>query len=236
MKKDWVAGFDYRLWLPADDASAEEARFVRRALRLRRGHRVLDAPCGAGRITVHLARAGCDVVGVDRLERFVRRARARFRREGVVGRFSVVDLRELDFEGEFHGVCNWFTSFGYCSDQVNFDILRRLTAALRPGGRLLIDQCNRERILRDFRSVEEREGVRIHNRWDPASQRIVGRWVVKDKGNRSEHASAIRLYTPAQMKRLFERAGLRVERFYGGPDGSVFGRSSRRMIVVGRKG
>ena len=59
----WFETFGRSLWLHgarhADDAA--QARLIRRLLRLRSGHRVLDAPCGRGRIAVHLAKAGCAV-------------------------------------------------------------------------------------------------------------------------------------------------------------------------------
>jgi cyclopropane fatty-acyl-phospholipid synthase-like methyltransferase len=62
---DWFRTLSDDLWLPPDEVGEDEARFIRGALRLRRGQRVLDAPCGAGRIGVHLALAGCDVTGVE---------------------------------------------------------------------------------------------------------------------------------------------------------------------------
>lgn len=52
-------GFDDTLWLTPDNIGTDEATFIKRALRLRKGQRVLDAPCGADRIAVHLAKAGC---------------------------------------------------------------------------------------------------------------------------------------------------------------------------------
>ena len=44
--KNWFETMDDRLWLKPDAVGEEEARFIKQALRLRRGHAVLDAPCG----------------------------------------------------------------------------------------------------------------------------------------------------------------------------------------------
>jgi hypothetical protein len=56
------------------------------------------------------------------------------------------------------------------------------------------------------------------------------------RGGRTEHnRMSMRLYTPGQMKRLFERAGLNVEALYGSQHGEPYTRSSKRLIVVGRK-
>jgi hypothetical protein len=46
---------------------------------------------------------------------------------------------------------------------------------------------------------------------------------------------SIRLYTPAQFRRLFAQAGLQVETMYGDRQGREYHRGSRRIHVVGRK-
>ena len=231
---EWFHTFDDGLWLRPDDVGGAEATFIKKALRLRKGWRVLDAPCGAGRITVHLAKAGCLVTGIDLRPQFIRRARARFRKAGVAGTFRAMDLRELNFENEFHGICNWQGSFGYFSAEENADLVRCYARALRKGGRLLIDQVNREFVLRHFRPKQEAEGVTMCNRWNAAEQRIESTWITT-RGARPRNPLSIRIYTPGQMRRLFERAGLKVTRTYGSFLGERHGRGTTRMIMVGKK-
>jgi len=232
---EWFRTFDESFWLRPDDVGAEEAAFIRKALRLRKGQRVLDAPCGAGRIAVHLAKAGCTVTGVDLTDSFIRRARGRFRREGLRGSFLAMDMRRLDFHEQFHGIYNWLGSFGYFSDAENADLVCRYARALRPRGRLLIDQPNREFLLRHFQPRKAFGDAVSHNRWDAAAERVVSKRVARRAGCRIESVSSIRLYTPSQMRRLFERAGLTVEAMYGHFLGEKYLRSSRRLIVVGQK-
>jgi len=234
-EKRWFETFADELWLRPDDVGEAEAHFIRRALRLRKGRRVLDAPCGAGRIAVHLAKAGLAVTGVDLRPQFLRRARVRFRHEGLPGTFQTLDLRRLDFEEEFDGICNWQGSFGYFSDEENADLVRRYARALRKGGRLLIDQVNREFVLRHFRSSQTSEGVTMDNRWDPSSLRIKSVWVKHAGGPAKKNLVSIRLYTPTEMTALFEDAGLRVTRMYGSFLGDHYRRASNRMIVVGKR-
>ena len=93
-QSEWFVNFAEGLWLKDDDTGKDEARFIKRALHLRKGQFVLDAPCGAGRIAVHLAKAECVVTGVDLQPAFIKRAKARFSREGLKGSFEVMDLRE----------------------------------------------------------------------------------------------------------------------------------------------
>jgi len=233
--RDWTKTFAEDLWLKPDDVGAEEAAFILRALHLRAGQAVLDAPCGAGRIAIHVARHGCAVTGTDLRRSFTNRALARFRHEKRPGRFFAQDLRQMDFHNDFHGAYSWLGSFGYFSDAENLDVMRRYARALRKGGRLLIDQINRESMLRHFAPSRRNGNVTTRARWDAGPQRANSDWVVERNGKREHNRMSIRLYTPAQMRRLFQQAGLVVEAMYGSRNGEPYKRSSKRLIVVGRK-
>lgn len=233
-RHDWFDTLHDDLWLRPDEGGEEEADSLRRMLRVRKGQHLLDAPCGAGRVALPLARHGVKVVGIDLRRTFVDRARRRFLREGVRADLRCLDMRSIDFENEFHAVCNWFNSFGYFSDDENADLVRRFARALRPGGRLLIDQLNRERILRNFRPLDVKHGVRYRSRWDARRERLVGRRVIAGIPA-EESRSSQRLYTRAQMRGLLAAAGLEVESAFGSLNGEPFHRGSDRMIVVARK-
>lgn len=243
--KDWFIHFDDSFWLLRSPMPEEQARFIKRALRLRRGQKVLDVPCGAGRTAVALAKLGLEVTGVDLRPNFVNRARRRFRKEGLAGTFRAMDMRRITFTKEFHAVVNWFGSFGYFSDEENLDVVLRFARALRPGGRVLIDLINREYVLRHFirerrttLMAEGRQGpgtLIVRNRWNPRLQRIDGTWILKRGGKRVRYPMFMRLYTPAQLEALLRRAGLVVEKMYGSMVGGPRSRSSHRLIVVGRK-
>ena len=232
---EWFVNLDDNLWLKPDDSGQEEADFIKRALRLRKGQSVLDAPCGAARVTVHLAEAGCLVTGIDLREPLIRRARKRFRKKGLCGSFKAMDLRKLDSCAEFHAAFNWSGSFGYFSDTENLDVLKRLARALRPGGRLLIDQPNREHILRHFRRTDQRGNVKLATRWCPETQRVETTWTLPSRGRLRSCTSSIRLYALGQFQKLLAQAGLHLDAVYGDLDGSKYRRGSRRMHLVARK-
>ncbi|MHB9025171.1 MAG: SAM-dependent methyltransferase [Armatimonadota bacterium] len=230
---EWIETIDESIWLLPDETGEDDAAFISQALGAQPGDRVLDAPCGAGRIAVHLGKAGCRMTGIDRNPRFLARAQARFAAEGVAGEFLKTDIRKLPFEGAFDAVYNWGGSFGYFSDADNLLTLERLAAALRPGGRLLVDLINREFVLRNFRSELHMEGKTTQTRWE--NQRLVSTWFIADEP-KPAGISSMRAYTPAQTRRLFEKVGLTWETAYGAKDGSLYRRGSRRLIVVVRKG
>jgi SAM-dependent methyltransferase len=126
----------------AADRSDADAEVVARLLGREPGMRVLDVPCGEGRIAGRLAALGCEVVGVDVTELFLELGRERY--PGV--RFVHGDMRELDYEAEFDAVVNWFTSWGYFDSRTNDAVLTAFARALRPGGRLVLELHNPRRL------------------------------------------------------------------------------------------
>ena len=70
-----------------------------RTLALQCGGRVLELGCGTGRISLPLARAGVSLVGLDRSDAMLARARTRLRRARQHSRLCLVrgDVRQLPF-------------------------------------------------------------------------------------------------------------------------------------------
>jgi SAM-dependent methyltransferase len=114
-----------------------EARLV--DAMLPRGSRVLDAGSGTGRIAAYLAGAGHEVVGVDGDPVLVAAAAE----EHSGPHFLVGDLAELDLAGR--GIAEPFDVIVCAGNVMTFlaastrvDVLRRMLAHLRPGGRAAI--------------------------------------------------------------------------------------------------
>lgn len=149
--------YDHFYGAVLEQGSDSQARLIAHLGELHAGADVLDVPCGDGRIAVRLARMGFRVVGVDRSERFI--AKARERPGGDDVRFEVGDMRALRYEDEFDCVVNWFTSFGYFDTSTNRAVLRAFWRALRPGGRLVLEQRNPARLQR---ILEAGDGITAH--------------------------------------------------------------------------
>jgi ubiquinone/menaquinone biosynthesis C-methylase UbiE len=238
MSRNWFEKFDDSFWLlgakGADDRA--QARFIKMALKLRKGQSVLDAPCGRGRIALHLAQSGCRVTAFDRNRKFLATARQRFRRHGLSGRFVLGDLRQLAVSEPYDAIVNWYTSFGYFSDEENRCVLKQFAAALKPGGRLLIELPHREYILRNFEPQVVTPKVRMTNRWNPHTQRLASTWTPTAQFSVAKTSRfSLRMYSVAQLTRLLSSAGLPVESTYGNVQGDPLSRKTRRLIVVGRK-
>ena len=231
---EWFKTMEPDFWLKSGEPGAGDASFVRRALRLRKGQEILDAPCGDGRIAFPLAELGIRVTGVDLQDRFLRRARGRFGRAGLDADFQKADLRALEFVDRFQAVLNLGGSFGYFSEAENLDVLVRYARVLRPKGKLLIDQPNRERILRHFVPERQVGALMTKTEWDAKRKRVVSHRI-RSGSHDARDTSSIRLYTLGEMKHLLEKVGLQVRRTYGGPAEEQYRPSARRLIVVAQK-
>lgn len=233
MQEDWYNAFADEFWLEPDDGS-EDAVFIANALQLKPGSQVLDAPCGNGRIAVHLARAGCSVTGLDSNKKFVRLAREQVALDGNSGVFTCKDLREMNFADSFDAACNWAGSFGYFSDTQNQDLICRYQRSLRSGGLLLVEQANREVLLR---GVSDGKSGRPSGKpiWDKPTNRLHLNLDAKHRHPSNKSRLSIRLYTAGELLNLFKAAGLTVLDMYGSNRGEPYARSSKHLIVLGRK-
>ena len=219
-----------------EDQAPAQTELIKKVLKLRKGQRVLDSPCGVGRITFGLARLGLKMTGVDLTASYVVKARRRAKREGLDIPFHRCDMREIDFDGEFHAVVNWFTSFGYFDDAGNLAAAQAYFRALRPGGRLLIEMSNQSWVLSHFtpRSESVQDGVEITDTrtWNAGAGCMESDWTFR-KGKRVERQHiSLRLYSGPELRSLLRKVGFREIQLYGYPPLGRLSRHRRRLIAV----
>ena len=219
--------------------SLRQARLVKRLLKARKGMRVLDIPCGMGRLTVPLAKMGLVMTGVDLSESFARSARREASKQGVDARFICRDMRKIDFEEEFNAAFNWFGSFGYFSDADMLVFCQKVLRALKPGGRFLVEGINKSWMQSHF--VPESDmtigGVRVQQqrRFDRRTGRALATWTFSRKDRKEKNRLSVRLYDGTDMRRLLRSAGFREIKLFGYPPLGRFTRHSRRLIAVARR-
>lgn len=102
-------------------------------------------------------------------------------------------MRELSFDAEFDAVYNYFTSWGYYDDETNFDILKRVHHALKPGGRFLLEFIARDALMRRFKDRDWTSTLTAY------LQKGLGD---KDGGNQSENPCAGRVAVPLSRSRF----------------------------------
>jgi SAM-dependent methyltransferase len=173
---------------------------------------ILDCPCGHGRISNALAERGFQVTGLDATELFLERAREDAAARRVEVDYVHGDMRELPWRERFDGLLNWFTSFGYFSDDENKAVLRGFHDALKPGGRLVIETQNVSRIMLDpkpLHIVGERDGDLMIDRWtlDAENARFQTERLVMRGGRARKAGFSVRWFTPPELRSWLEEAG-----------------------------
>ncbi|MHC1711633.1 MAG: methyltransferase domain-containing protein [Solidesulfovibrio sp.] len=232
---DWFTRVPDEHWLKPEANAPGDADVIWRALALSSGERVLDCPCGDARVGVLLAQRGVVMTGVDINPRFIARAGERYAAAGIAAELRVGDMRELADRESFDAIVNWFNSFGYFGIEDDFEVLSRFAAALRPGGRLLIESPNRIGILDNIRRLSNTDGNPGGMVcWDEVTERLVARLPISGPDGPCEVRTGARMYSLAQYKLLMRLAGLHLAHVYG-EDLTEFGEPSRRMILVAIK-
>jgi 2-polyprenyl-6-hydroxyphenyl methylase/3-demethylubiquinone-9 3-methyltransferase len=105
------------------------------------GIRVLDIGCGAGLLSEALAKAGCDVLGLDAAAEAIVAARVHAAGQGLSLRYQTGAAEAL--EGETFQVITALEVIEHVADPASF--IASLAALLEPGGLLFISTLNRTR-------------------------------------------------------------------------------------------
>jgi SAM-dependent methyltransferase len=199
-----------------------------------KGSRILDVPCGIGRVAIPLARLGFQVTGIDLSPHLVRAASKKAEGFGLpagMAKFLVGDMRELSSSfapGSFDVVLNVFTSIGYGSEEDDLKFFRDARVVTRRGGLLLISGLrNRDYIARNPSQNVYEESQRLlvldTYSFDSSRSREKGVWrfylkhggrgggVLKFAG---EFPVDIRVYSPHELVSRLEATGWSVKEVF----------------------
>lgn len=225
----WESFFDadyLRLWEAAEapDKTERQVAGLWTLLGLQAGSRVLDGPCGYGRIAHGLAVRGARVLGVDLSDALLGEAE---RRRGDLStaqlRYLHHDLRTSLPESGFDVALNIFSSLGYGSAADDRAVLETLRAGVRPGGLVFVETMHRDRAvahlaqnLRPTNRLPDGTLVIEEPRLDPVSGRVETTWYWSGPGGSGQKSASIRVYTATELVALVEAVGLQVRGVYDG--------------------
>jgi SAM-dependent methyltransferase len=134
--RDWFELFHVGISSTRTD---QETAFIRHCCPLPSFARLLDLCCGMGRHARALAAQDYTVTGVERDARAVAAARD----QGGGPTYIQSDVRDYRPEpASFDAAVIMSQSYGYFEPEVNRELLGRLSAALRIGGRIVLDLWN----------------------------------------------------------------------------------------------
>jgi len=250
-------------WWALFNTTGDEIDYYRRFVQA--GQPALDAGCGAGRLLVPWLEAGLDVDGCDASADMIDRCRERAYAAGLDPTLFVQALHELDLPRRYRTivVCGVF-GLGSTRAQ-DEEALRRLHAALQPGGTLLLDievPWANARLWRRW-TREERAGLptsmpewgerrnapdgserALRSRTvsvDPLDQSVVleieaGKWQDGTLAGEECYELSMRMYFRDELRMLFERTGFADVEVSAAYSGASPSADDDYLVYRGRRG
>jgi SAM-dependent methyltransferase len=211
-----------------DEHSDADTAEILGLLDLPSGSRMLDVPCGHGRLCRRLAAAGMEVTGVDLTADYVAEARADpLLRPGSVT-YLEGDIRSLPVDGPFDAVVCWLNSFGYYDDDDCHKVLEEFHRVLRPGGKVAIDTMHHDGGVRHFTPAPDAVVVQRGDdamfevsTFDPITGRMVVERTAYREGVLRRASYFVRLPTPPEWVVWLEAAGFHDVQFRAGGGGQL---------------
>ncbi len=226
-----------------------ECNFIEKEINFNKNIKILDIGCGTGRHSIELARRGYNVVGIDLSESQLNRAKEIVAKEGLNIIFQIQDARVLTFNNEFDliiMICEGAFSLME-TDEMNFQILKNATKALKEKGKLIFTTLNGLFLLfhsvKDFLKSHTETGNATfeNNSFNLMTFRDYNTAYIKDdSGTERKLESNERYYVPSEITWLLKSLNYSTINIYGAKLGA-FNRNNKlttedfEMLVVAEK-
>jgi len=217
-----------------------EARFLFDSLELKQGSRVLDVPCGEGRLALQLAQRGCQLTGIDITDELLDLARRRAKEIDVEITWFQGDMRDLPWQQEFDAAyC--MGSFGFFDDAGNEAFVKAVGRSLRTGGKFVLEvHFTAEGWLPRF---QERSWWRAGNvlcvqeqTYNYVDSRLEIMWTLIHEGKQEKKPSSFRVYTYRELTELLAGAGFGKFQAYSSVQSEPFDLGCFLLLVSTRLG
>lgn len=213
----WTSAFgaDYLAVYAHRDEAAAAAEVAGLVPRLRAavdasGLPVLDAGCGAGRHLAALRGSGLPAIGFDLSADLLAVARAR-----MAAPLLRADLRRPPLAaGGCAAVVALFTVFGYFDEAGNAACLAALAQVAAPGGWLVLDLPDAERVAAGLVPESHRvlaDGTSIAERRWLSGARVEKEVVMRGPGGERRWRESVRLYRRSELADLAGGSGVRID-------------------------
>ncbi|MEM7590317.1 MAG: class I SAM-dependent methyltransferase [Cyanobacteria bacterium P01_A01_bin.83] len=226
-----------------------ECDFIEQEINYDKNTNILDIGCGTGRHAIELATRGYQVTGIDLSESQLARAKEKASAQNLEIDFALHDARKLTYINKFDLVI-MLCEGGFSlmeTDEMNFQILRNASNALKPQGKLIFTTLNG--LFPLFHSVKEfmaskgkEENAKYdNNSFDLMTFRDLHTIEIEDDlGNTKELECNERYYVPSEITWLLTTLNFQVIDIFGAKLGA-FSRQDKlttedyEMLVIAKK-
>lgn len=231
---------------PFVQGTAGECDFIEEEIARDKSLKIIDIGCGTGRHAIELTKRGYNVTGVDLSENQIKRAMEKAQEAGVTIDFQTQDARNLPFNGEFD-LAIMLCEGGFSlmeTDEMNFEILKNATKALKSKGKFIFTTLNGLfplfHSVSEFYKSAEKEGQSQCKEcsFDLMTFRDHNTAVFEDdSGNKRELKCNERYYVPSEITWLLKTLGFKKIDIFGAKLGA-FSRNDKlttedfEMLVV----
>ena len=135
-------------------------------LNLKKDSKVLDLACGIGRHATYVQKIGFDVIGTDRSQNNIKKAKV-----SENDKLSFIQMEMIDNTNyKYDIVLNLFTSFGYVDHDYNLKTIKNIERQLKDDGVLIIDFMNtsfvKKNLVKEETKIIDNLEFKIKRRYD----------------------------------------------------------------------
>jgi 2-polyprenyl-3-methyl-5-hydroxy-6-metoxy-1,4-benzoquinol methylase len=226
-----------------------ECDFIDQEIEFDKSLKIIDIGCGTGRHSIELSKRGYNITGIDLSESQLKKAKEKAQKLGLKIDFQKQDARKLPFAREFDlAIMLCEGSFPLMeTDEMNFEILKNATKALKDKGKFIFTTLNG--LFPLFHSVKEfyesaaKEGNSACKNcsFDLMTFRDHNTVVFEDDaGTKKELTCNERYYVPSEIAWLLKSLGYKKIDIFGAKLGA-FSRKDKlttedfEMLVIAEK-
>jgi SAM-dependent methyltransferase len=198
---------------------------------------ILDFCCGAGRLSIELAKRGYKVDGFDLSEKLLSMVKEASQKLRLNLHLEVCDMRNFNRFNCYDLTISFFTSFGYFNDVENKKVFLNMCNSIKQGGWLVLDFFNSDFVRETLVDKDERfenDYRVIQKRWIE-NNRINKEITIKNNGNSNVFIESVQIYSKEELTNMFESAELKVQKVCGDYKGSDFSSDGQRTIIFAQK-
>ncbi|MBX9571392.1 MAG: class I SAM-dependent methyltransferase [Candidatus Obscuribacterales bacterium] len=239
---DFFNGAALDLWRKAIplDQTEEEVQFLCDALGLDEESRLLDVPCGNGRLSIPLGVSVQHVTGVDFSDEFIAEARSAAKTHEARCEFVKVDMRKLEWKEEFDGAFCMGNSFGYFDKKGTLDFMKSVSRALKPGARFVIDS---NMIAESFLvNGSAKEWIKVddiymlvENRYNCQESLVETTYRFLANGKEETREAIHWIYTAGELCNMIKQSGFNIVDLLESTEGDSYALGSERLLAIVEK-